>query len=90
MACFRKMAFFAFAEQALLDKPPDRVKPPARPFGRMHGLHYGLQFGLTAIVGLAVGHWLDGRVLPAPVGTLGGLFGGAVVGMVVLVRELKK
>lgn len=56
----------------------------------MGGLHHGLQFGITAVGGLCVGYWLDGRFLPSPLGTLGGLFAGAGIGMYILAREVKK
>ncbi|MBI5625403.1 MAG: AtpZ/AtpI family protein [Elusimicrobia bacterium] len=56
----------------------------------MGGLYHGLQFAVTAVAGLAVGYWLDGRVLPSPLGMLGGFFAGAAVGMYILARELKK
>lgn len=48
-----------------------------------------MQFAITALGGLAVGHWLDGRYLPAPMGTLGGLLGGAALGMYLLARSMK-
>ncbi|MBI5211530.1 MAG: AtpZ/AtpI family protein [Elusimicrobia bacterium] len=55
----------------------------------MGGLYHGLQFAVTAIGGLAVGYWLDQRCLPSPLGTLGGLFLGAVLGMYIMVREMR-
>lgn len=56
----------------------------------MGGLYHGLQFAVTAVGGLAVGYWLDGRFQCAPLGTLGGLFLGAAVGMYVLARAVKR
>lgn len=53
-------------------------------------MYHGLQFAITAVGGLAIGHWLDGRLLPEPLGILGGLFAGAAVGMYLLYRELRK
>ena len=73
-----------------MEKPPDRDKPSAQSPSRMGGLHLGLQFGITAVGGLALGYWLDGKFLPSPLGTLGGLFAGAGIGMYILVREVKK
>ena len=48
-----------------------------------------MQFALTALLGLGVGVWMDHRFLPSPLGTLGGLFIGAAVGMYILARSLK-
>lgn len=67
--------------------PPEDQKASRR--HDLGGLYHGLQFGLTAIVGLGVGYWLDQRVLPFPLGTLGGFFAGAAVGMYNLARGLK-
>ncbi|MBI3507591.1 MAG: AtpZ/AtpI family protein [Proteobacteria bacterium] len=56
----------------------------------MGGLAHGLQFAVTAMLGLAGGYWLDKRhFLPMPLGTLGGLLLGSVIGMVVLAKALK-
>lgn len=63
-------------------------KPP-RKKGGMEGLYHGLQFAVTTMAGLAAGYWLDQRFLPMPLGTLGGLLIGAVVGMINLARALK-
>lgn len=54
------------------------------------GLYHGLQFALTTMAGLAAGYWLDRRFLPMPLGTLGGLLAGSVIGMYVLARSLSK
>ena len=73
-------------------EPVEPKKLPAPPAKRsdLGGLAHGLQFALTAILGLAAGRWLEQKgMLPAPVGTLGGLLIGAVLGMYVLARSLK-
>lgn len=56
----------------------------------MGGLYHGLQFGITALLGLTLGYWLDRKFHTTPLGTLGGLFGGAAIGMYNLTRALKK
>jgi hypothetical protein len=57
----------------------------------MGGLAYGLQFAIMTFLGLAGGYWLDQhKFLPSPLGTIGGLFGGAVLGMYVLAKALSK
>lgn len=60
---------------------------PKRPRKDLGGLAHGLQFGLTVIGFLFAGYWLDQRgTLPAPLGTLGGLMLGAVLGMYLLAK----
>ena len=73
-----------------LPTPPDRQNPPEPPKkSDLEGLYHGMQFALTALMGMGVGYWLDHRFLPSPLGTLGGLFVGAAVGMYLLARSFK-
>ena len=55
----------------------------------LQGLHLGLQFAVCSLGGMALGYWMDGRWLPAPLGMLGGLFAGSVLGMYFLARSSK-
>ncbi len=75
-----------------MDEPPDRNQPssPTPKKSDLGGLYHGMQFALTTLGGLAAGHWLDLHYLPAPLGLLGGLLCGSVVGMYVLARSLNK
>lgn len=52
-------------------------------------MHLGLQFAVCALGGMALGYWLDKRWLPAPLGLLGGLFLGSVLGMYFLAKSSK-
>lgn len=73
-----------------LEKQPDQQRPLNFPKKQdWGGLYLGMQFALTALLGLGVGVWMDHRFLPSPLGTLGGLFIGAAVGMYILARSLK-
>lgn len=67
------------------------MNPPGEPPDRrgLASLYHGLQFAVTTLLGLAAGHWLDRRFGTSPFGTLGGLFGGAALGMYYLARALK-
>ncbi|MBI3551081.1 MAG: AtpZ/AtpI family protein [Elusimicrobia bacterium] len=49
-----------------------------------------MQFAVTTLAGMAIGYWLDRRYLPSPLGLLGGLLVGSVVGMYVLAKSLDK
>ena len=68
----------------MISTPPSKL--PQRDW---QGLYLGLEFGLTAILGLALGHWIDKRFHCLPLGTLAGLFGGAILGIYNLTRTLK-
>ena len=67
----------------------DQQNPKAQKKQDLGGLYHGLQFALTALLGIGAGYWLDGRYLPSPLGTLGGLFVGSGLGMYFLARSLK-
>ena len=75
-----------------METPPDhqdsQSKPPKKK-NNLEGLAHGMQFAVTTIGGLAVGYWLDQRYLPSPLGTLGGLLIGSVLGMYTLAKSLK-
>jgi hypothetical protein len=70
----------------LLKTPPPGSEPPQK---TVAGLFHGFQFALTILLGLALGHWLDLRRGWTPFGTLGGFFGGAVVGFYQLARAFR-
>ena len=69
--------------------PEDQRPPESKKNQDFGGLYHGMQFAMTALLGMGAGYWLDQRYLPAPLGTLGGLFIGAAVGMYVLAKALK-
>ena len=70
--------------------PPEGQRPPESPKRPdLGGLYHGLQFAVTIAVCFGIGYWLDGRYLPAPLGTIVGFLGGAVLGMVQLARAVK-
>lgn len=55
----------------------------------MGGLYHGFQFAIITLLGMAAGYWLDQRLLPSPLGVLGGLFVGSALGIYILTRELR-
>lgn len=55
----------------------------------LQGLHLGLQLAFCSLGGMAIGYWLDKRWLPSPLGMLGGLFAGSVLGMYLLAKTSK-
>ena len=74
-----------------MENTPKGQDPSKKPRKRsdLGGLYHGLQFAVTTMVGLAAGYWLDQHYLPAPLGTLGGLLGGSIMGMYILARTVK-
>ena len=80
------------ARLSTLDITPGQRSPsPQAPKkSDLGGLYHGFQFAVTTMAGMAAGYWLDRHYLPMPLGILGGLLVGSVVGMYVLAKALKK